>query len=251
MSDSAPLFELDGVSYAYRNTPGLDGLDLTVRSGERLALVGANGSGKSTLLKLLAGLIFADHGSVRAFDEALDEDLFADEDRAIAFRRRVGLVFQNPDIQLFSPTVFDELAFGPLQLGWPPEEIRSQITATLERFEIAHLGDRAPHRLSGGEKKRVALACVLISEPQVLLLDEPTAALDPQSADAVVAFLQAERSQDRTIVLATHDLDRIEAVADRVVVLDHGKIVASGSPGAILDDTALLARSRLLHTRPA
>src|SRR5262249_19838062 len=155
----------------------------------RYVVLGANGSGKSTMLRLLDGLYFADSGNVLAFGEKLTEERFADEEFAFNFRRRVAFVFQNPDVQLFNPTVFDEIAFAPLQLRWDKQQIPTRVNEMLELMEIAHLKDRSPHRLSGGEKKRVALASVLVLEPEVLLLDEPTSALDPKSQSQVIDFL--------------------------------------------------------------
>jgi cobalt/nickel transport system ATP-binding protein len=228
------LFELTDVSYAYQNQPALCELSLQIRRGQRIALLGANGSGKSTLLRLLDALYFPDEGEIRAFGSVLTEEAFADDEVNYAFRRRVGLVFQNPDVQLFNPTVFDELAFGPLQLGWPKDRILLQIDELLAQFAIDHLKHRVPHRLSGGEKKRVALASVLIMQPEVLLLDEPTAALDPESQNQVIEFLRNSRGTGRTIVTATHDLNLLEEIADHVFVLDRGKLVAEGSPAEIL-----------------
>lgn len=242
-----PVFQLSDVRYSYQGTPALDGLSLTIEAGQRIALLGANGSGKSTLLRLLDGLYFAERGAVAAFGEPLTEARLADDATAIAFRRRVGLVFQNPDVQLFNPTVFDELAFGPLQLGWAKETIRARVSEFLATHGLAHLKDRPPHRLSGGEKKRVAIASVLIVEPEVLLLDEPTAALDPKSACEVIDFLVACRGSGRTIVTATHDLDIVEDVADACFVLDAGRVVATGGPAKILRDVPLLTRTRLVH----
>ena len=242
-----PVIEARDVRYAYHDTPALDGLTLSCRAGERIVLLGANGSGKSTLLKLFDALAFPSEGSVRMFGVPVTDDAMQDEETAIAFRRRVGFVFQNPDVQLFCPTVFDELAFGPLQLDWHRDEIRRRIEETLERFSIGHLRDRAPHRLSGGEKKRVALASVLILDPEVLLLDEPTAALDPKSAAAVIDFLVTSRGGGRTIVTATHDLDIVEDVADRCVVIEAGRVAASGTPCEILQDADMLARCGLAH----
>ncbi len=247
-SPAAPaVFEAFDVHYAYHATPALHGLDLRIEAGQRVVLLGANGSGKSTLLRLLDALYFADRGRIQAFGQPLTEERFEDDETALAFRRRVGLVFQNPDVQLFNPTVFDEVAFGPLQLGWAKDEIRRRVAASLEAFGVAHLRDRPPHRLSGGEKKRVALASVLVLEPEVLLLDEPTAALDPKSASAVIDFLVGCRGSGRTIVTATHDLDIVEDIADCCVVLQEGRVVASGSPAEILRDVALLERTSLAH----
>jgi energy-coupling factor transporter ATP-binding protein EcfA2 len=192
---STPVFALDRVSYHYQQHAALHAVSLEITAGSRVALLGANGSGKSTLLRLLDGLYFATAGELRAFGAVLSEAALADEASHYAFRRRVGLVFQNPDVQLFNPTVFDELAFGPLQLGWPEAQIRNAIDASLQQFGISHLQQRAPHRLSGGERKRVALASVLIMQPEVLLLDEPTAALDPASQSEVIRFLQESQGR--------------------------------------------------------
>ncbi len=240
------LFDLNDVHYAYRDTPALTGLSLAVEAGRRVALLGANGSGKSTLLRVLDGLYFPDSGTVTAFGAPLTRQALADEATAFAFRRRVGYVFQNADIQLFNPTVFDELAFGPLQLGLPRAEIRHKVEEALVRFDLAALRDRAPHRLSGGEKKRVALASVLILEPDVLLMDEPTAALDPRSAGEIIALLAALQDSGRTVITATHDLDSLAAIADLAVVLQDGRVAAQGPVADILADHALLARTRLL-----
>lgn len=240
-------FDVRDVAYSYNRARALTGLSLQVFRGERIALLGANGSGKSTLLRLLAALYFPDAGGISFFGEPLTGQSLLDEDFFYRFRRRVGVVFQNPDIQLFNPSVFDELAFGPLQLRWPKERIRREVEQILELMGIAHLRDRAPHRLSGGEKKRVALASVLILDPEVLLLDEPSAALDPGSQRQIVDFLVSWRSTNKTIVTATHDLDTLEEVADRCYVFDNGTIAGQGTPLEILHDVDLLERTRLIR----
>jgi cobalt/nickel transport system ATP-binding protein len=245
MSDC--IFELGNVSYAYRHQLALDDLSLRIRRGDRVALLGANGSGKSTLLRLLDALYFPGKGELRAFGDLLSEDALADDEINFAFRRRVGLVFQNPDVQIFNPTVFDEVAFGPLQLGWSRDKILRSVEEILVRFAISHLKERAPHRLSGGEKKRVALASVLILEPEVLLLDEPTTSLDPESQSEVIRFLIESRNTGRTIVTATHDLDIVEDIADFVFVLANGKLAGSGTPAEILADQELLRQTHLAH----
>ncbi len=243
-------FAVRDLTYRYgvgAAAPALDGVTLAIPRGERVAILGANGSGKSTLLRVLDGLYFPDSGGVEVFGEPLTEERLQEEDFAFAFRRRVALVFQNPDVQLFSPTVFDEIAFGPLQLRWPKDEIRRRVGAMLELLEIAHLKDRAPHRLSGGEKKRVALASVLVLDPEVILLDEPTAALDPRSQSQVVDLLIDWGGGARTVITATHDLDTVPEIADRCVVFQAGRIVAEGPPAAILGDEDLLRRTNLIH----
>lgn len=240
-------FETSGLCFRYQQVVALSGLSLEVRRGERVALLGSNGSGKSTLLRLLAALYFPDEGQVRFFGEELSRERLDEEEFFFRFRRKVGLVFQNPDVQLFNPSVFDEVAFGPLQLRWPKNEIRDRVRATLEQLGIAHLKDRAPHRLSGGEKKRVALASVLVVDPEVILLDEPTAALDPSSQAQIVDLLASWGNGRKTVVVATHDMDTIEDIADRCYVLDRGRLAGEGAPLAILHDIALLEGARLIR----
>jgi cobalt/nickel transport system ATP-binding protein len=241
------LFDLAGVGFRYQEVQAIRGLTLQVVDGTRVALVGANGSGKSTLLRLLDALYFPDAGSIRFRGEALTEAAFADDAFSQSFRRRVGLVFQNPDVQLFNPTVFDEVAFGPLQLGWQSEEVRARVEDTMHRMRLAELRDRAPQRLSGGEKKRVALASVLVMEPEVLLLDEPTAALDPRSRSEIIDLLVGWSDGSKSVITATHDLDALEEIADRCCVLHAGEVVADAPPAEILRDAALLDRTNLIH----
>jgi cobalt/nickel transport system ATP-binding protein len=242
-----PVFAVDSVVYHYQTQIALNGLSMQIERGERVALLGANGSGKSTLLRLLDALYFAERGSVQFCGCVLSEEQLQDDTFAFDFRRRVGLVFQNPDVQLFNPTVFDEVAFGPLQLRWPKQQIRERVAEALERQEITHLIDRPPHRLSGGEKKRVALASVLVLDPEVLLLDEPTSSLDPKSQGHMIDFLAGWGGGVKTIVTATHDLDSVEYIADRCVVLQDGVVAAAGKPAEVLADRALLERTNLIH----
>ena len=241
------LFATQGLTYRYDRLTAIEDLALAIDEGSRVALVGANGSGKSTLLRILDGLYFGQAGTVRFRGDELTEARFADDAFAFSFRRQVGLVFQNPDVQLFNPTVFDEVAFGPLQLGWSKADVCDRVRETLDRFGIAHLKDRVPHRLSGGEKKRVALASVLVLDPAVLLLDEPTAALDPRSQSQVIDLLVAWGGGAKSVITATHNLADLEDIADRCLVLDRGRIVAEAAPTEILRDRELLERSNLVH----
>jgi cobalt/nickel transport system ATP-binding protein len=221
---------------------------LNIAEGERLAFLGANGSGKSTLLRLLDGLYFPSAGELRYRGSALTEEVFDQESFAFQFRRDVALVFQNPDVQLFCPSVYEEIAFGPLQLKWPKEMIRARVAETLELLKIEHLAERIPHQLSGGEKKKVALASALILDPKVILLDEPAAALDPRSQMQIIDFLIEWGSRSKTIVTATHDLHTLEDIADKCVVFEQGTIIAAGVPHDILHDHELLKRSNLMHS---
>ncbi|MDQ2777286.1 MAG: energy-coupling factor ABC transporter ATP-binding protein [Acidobacteriota bacterium] len=241
------VFDIADVCFSYRGHKALSGLSVQVHRGERIALIGANGSGKSTLLRLLAGLSFPDSGGISLFGEELTEERLEEEEYFFRFRRRVGILFQNPDVQLFNASVFDEIAFGPLQMGWPRDQIRNLVNKTLEEMRIADLRDRAPHRLSGGEKKRVALASVLVLDPEVLLLDEPTAALDPHSDDQMINLLKSWANGKKTVITATHDLDTLEDIADRCYVLDNGRIAAEGAPLTILHDTRMLAAAKLVR----
>jgi cobalt/nickel transport system ATP-binding protein len=243
----ADVFELRDVSFDYDGVPALRSLSLTIAAGQRIALVGANGSGKSTLLRLLDALCFPASGSLGFQGQPLTARHLQEEAFRRSFRRQVGLVFQNPDVQLFNPTVFDEVAFGPLQLDWSREEVLGRIQGTLDAMNIAHLRQRPPHRLSGGEKKKVALASVLVMDPAVLLLDEPAAALDPKSQSQIVDLLQGWKSTGKTVVTATHQLELLEDIADLVYVMEQGSIIASGTPGEILSNGALLLEANLVH----
>jgi cobalt/nickel transport system ATP-binding protein len=237
------------VAYSYlERFPALDGVSFTVRRGEKVALLGANGCGKSTLLKILDGLIFPDLGSYTAFGQPVTEDNLEDEQFSMGFHSRVGFIFQNSDAQVFSPTVREEIAFGPLQMGMSPKRAAQRVKDVLAMLEIEHLAERAPFQLSGGEKKRVAIASVLVMNPEVLLFDEPTAALDPRTQQWLIELIAELNRAGKTIVLATHDLDVLDVVADRCLVFseDH-RIVAQGTPERVMADRALLLRVNLIH----
>lgn len=255
LADHAPataretLLALRGVSFRYLDRfTALDDVSLTVGRGERVALLGANGCGKSTLLKIIDGLVFPHTGRYEAFGVEVTEDSLEDEQFARAFRSRVGFVFQNSDAQVFSPTVREEIAFGPLNMGMGTDEARARVGDVLAMLDIVDLADRAPYQLSGGEKKRVAIASVLVMNPDVLLFDEPTAALDPRTQRWLLDLVVELHRSGKTIVVATHDLDALDALADRCIVFseDH-HVVADGDPGRVLEDTALLLAVNLVH----
>jgi cobalt/nickel transport system ATP-binding protein len=230
--------EVRDLSYAYPDgTQGLSGVSLTVPEGECLAMVGPNGAGKSTLLLHLNGILNG-HGQVSLFGRPIHDDLQST-------RQMVGLVFQNPDDQLFMPTVFDDVAFGPLNLGWPEERVREQVTATLEAVGLAGYESRSPHHLSLGEKKRASIATVLVMECRVLVFDEPTTGLDPRGR---WEFMDVIRGLDQTKIIATHDLDLVRDLCSRTAIMDAGRLVAEGVTADILADRDLLAEHGLAKT---
>jgi cobalt/nickel transport system ATP-binding protein len=248
VNPGAPAFEIKGVNFSYNNQIALRNINLTVHQGERIAILGANGSGKSTLLKLLDGLYFPNSGSICAFGELLTEEALQDGERAFSFRRRVGFVFQDPDVQLFSPTVWDEVTFAPLHLGLPQVQVIERAEWAMDLLGIQKLRDRAPHRLSGGEKKKVALASVLSLRPDVWLLDEPTASLDPRSQSRLLDFIDELGRDGKTIITATHDLDIVEEIAERVVMFcEEHEITGEGAPHDVLSDYDRLVECNLIH----
>ena len=242
-------FELKDVHYSYLGKyPALCGIDMTIQSGEKIAIIGANGTGKSTLLHLLDGLIFPNSGKVMAFGQDLSEQSLNDEQSAHRFRSKVGMVFQNADIQLFCPSVREDITFGPLQLGVDEGEVKKRLIDISELLDVRHLLDRSPHQLSIGEKRKVAIASVLAIDPDVLILDEPTAGLDPLTVRHIVDILVEANQRGKTIITATHDLHIVADIADTVYVFSRDrKILRSGSPSDILSDQELLRNNNLVH----
>jgi len=244
-----PLFELSGVGYNYAGgIVALQDVSLTVAPGEKLAILGANGCGKSTLIKLLDGLIHPQTGTIRAFGEPLTEAALRAEAFSYRFRRRVGFIFQNSDAQLFSPTVRDEIAFGPLQMGLERAEVERRLCDVADMLGITPLLERPPFQLSGGEKKKVAIASALVVNPDALLLDEPTNGLDPRSQRWLVDLLVRLHAAGKTLITATHDLSIVPEIADRALVFsEEHTLVADGPSRAILRDMDLLLRVNLVH----
>ncbi|MFA5090093.1 MAG: ABC transporter ATP-binding protein [Candidatus Omnitrophota bacterium] len=246
---SKEVFKLEGVCFSYLGKfPALRDISINVHQGEKIAIIGANGSGKSTLLHMLDGLIFPDKGSLKVFGAALDEGLFNDETFSRDFRKKIGLVFQSSDVQLFCPTVKEDIVFGPLQLGVGNKEIERRLEGLIGILGIKDLLDRSPHQLSIGEKRKVAIASTLIIDPDVLLLDEPTAGLDPLTARHIIDLLTQADASGKTIITSTHDLHIIEEISDMVYVFNQEKrIVRSGSPREILEDSQVLQVNNLMH----
>jgi cobalt/nickel transport system ATP-binding protein len=243
------LLELQSAHYDYAaDIPALAGVSLSVAAGERVVILGANGCGKTTLLKLLAGLLFVQRGSYLAFGREITESLLSRDPFGMYFRKEVGVLFQNVDAQLFNATVRDEIAFGPLQLRESPDDVHRTVRDSLDRFGLHGVAARPPFALSGGEKKKVALAAMLAVDPQVLLLDEPTAGLDPRSSRILVDLILEAQDRGKTVITSTNDLHIIPEIAGRVVVLgEDRRVLASGAPEIILQDRALLRAANLLH----
>ena len=234
---SVPVLDVRGVAYAY---PGghqaLFGVDLHVHPGERVALLGPNGAGKTTLVLHLNGILTPGAGSVTV------SGLPVTGANLLEVRRRVGIVFQDPDDQLFMPTVRDDVAFGPANLGLRGAELDERVVEALSAVGVADLAERAPHHLSFGQRRRVAIATVLAMRPEILVLDEPSSNLDPASRRELAAIL---RSLDVTVLMVTHDLPYAVELCERSVVLSEGTVVADGPTREVLADATFMARHRL------
>jgi len=227
------LLEVEDLHYHYSDgTVALRGVSLRIARNEKVGLVGPNGSGKSTLLMCLSGL-FSGHGLVRI------EGVEMTGPRTAGIRGRVGLVFQNPDDQLFMPTLADDLAFGPINLGLDAGEVRMRVEEAAAAMGLSPLLDRPPHHLSMGQKRNAAIATVLAMRPAALLMDEPSSNLDPRSRGRLIQVLQALES---TMLVASHDLSLVERVCPRVLAIDEGRIVVDGPARDILGDAALMER---------
>ena len=225
--------EIEHLSYVYPDgRRALHDVSLQIGMGEKVALVGPNGAGKSTLLLHLNGILMSAGGAVRACGLAVRKENLG------KVRAGVGVLFQNPDDQLFSPTVFDDVAFGLLYQGLPEAEVRARAARALATVGIADYAERVPYHLSVGEKKRVALATVLAMDPEILALDEPSSGLDPRGRRSFITLL---RSLPQTMLVATHDLNLVRELLPRTVVLDGGRVVADGATADILTDAPLLA----------
>ena len=243
------MLRLEEVSYQYHGRiPAVSQVSLGVREGERFAVIGANGTGKSTLLQIMGGLLYPGEGKVFFKGREVSGETLRGKEFLRFFRGRVGYVFQDPDVQLFCPTVLDELLYGPLQLGLQEAEAMERASGVMEMLNIASLKDRPSYMLSGGEKRRVAIGSVLTMNPEALLLDEPTNGLDPRTQCSLMELLLALNEAGKTIVIATHDLSLVDELHARVAVLseDHG-IERTGKAEEILGDEELLLKVNLIH----
>ena len=231
------IVEVTDLEFTYPDgTPALSGVSFRITHGESVALVGPNGAGKSTLLLHLNGVLTPQKGRVRIGDIPLTRETLPE------IRKTVGMVFQDPDDQLFMPTVYEDVAFGPLNLGLPADEVDRRVREALERVGAWELRDRPPHRLSGGEKRAVAIATVLAMGPDILVMDEPSSNLDPRARRRLMELLA---SFEHTKIIATHDLDMALELCERTIVLHRGRITRDGPTLDVFTDDPLLERSGL------
>lgn len=234
---SRHIVEVKQLRHIYSDgTVALNGVTFKIADAESVGIIGANGAGKSTLLHHLNGYLIPSDGEVRIGEIPVNKSTLRE------IRHAVGMVFQDPDDQLFMPTVFDDVAFGPLNLGLPAEDVRKRVDTALTQVDALHLRNKPPYHLSGGEKKRVAIATVLSMMPKILLLDEPTNGLDPFMRRELISLL---KEFGHSKIIATHDLDMVFEICSRVILLNKGEIVADGKTEDIFRDLNLLASCRL------
>ena len=237
------VIEAQDVSYTYdgNNERALDGLNLKIRRGTKVAFMGGNGSGKSTFFLCLNGIRRPDTGKICIDGKAIEYT----RKGLLEVRGRVGIVFQEPDDQLFSASVYEEISFGILNLGADEETARSEVESVIEELEITPFQDRPAHALSGGQKKQVAIADILVMHPEVMILDEPAAALDPKHTKKVQQIVDHLTEKGITVLMATHDIDYAYAWADEIILMHEGKVIRQGTPFDVCSDRAALKTASL------
>lgn len=241
------MIELIDVNYSYEGSKALNSINLKIEKGQSVSLLGPNGSGKSTLLKLINGIIFPNSG-VYSFDgEEITEKKLKDVKFSKSFHQRLGFVFQNSETQLFCSNVYDEVAFGPRQMGMDEKAVEERVDDCLNLMNLISFKNRQPYHLSGGEKKKVAIACVLALNPDVLVLDEPMNGLDPRTERWLAEFILKLKKAGKTIITSTHNLELVQEISERAVLFDETHtIVADLQTNKLLDDIDLLKRVNLV-----
>lgn len=237
------IVEIKNLYFGYEATkPILKNVNMTIQKGSLTTILGCNGAGKSTLFLNLNGVLKKDSGEIIINNQTLEYS----KNSLLNMRKNVGIVFQDPDDQLFSADVYRDISFGPLNLGFSQEETKERVESAMKRTGVAHLRERRTHALSYGQKKRVAIAGVLAMEPQVIILDEPTAGLDPQGVEEIMTLLSDLKSDKGiTILLATHDIDLVPVYSDYVYIMKDGEVTAEGSPREIFQNKELIAQNNL------
>ena len=234
--------ETKNLNFTYPDgTKALKNVNIQIKKGEKIAIIGPNGAGKSTLFSHFNGLTEPTSGHIEIEDKKIEYD----RDSLLEVRQKVGIVFQDPNDQLFAPTVKEDIAFGPMNLGLEYDEIEKRIEESLELVGMSGFEEKTPHHLSGGQQKRVAIAGIIAMRPDIMILDEPTAGLDPEGVDKVLNILNDLNKEDMSIVISSHDIEMVNEFADKIFVLYSGEIIASGSREEIFSDEELLKKAHL------
>lgn len=241
------MIEITNVTYSYSGIKALNNVSIKISKGESVSLLGANGSGKSTLLKLINGIISPDSGSYKFNNEEITRKKLKNTDFSKVFHQKIGFVFQNPDTQLFCSDVSDEIAFGPRQMGLSEPEVATRVNDCLNLLGIQDLKHRQPYHLSGGEKRKVAVACVLSMNPEVIVLDEPMNGLDPRTQRFLVEFLVKLNKAGKTLISSTHNLELVQEISQRAVLFDETHSIAADLPTSqLLENVELLKQVNLV-----
>jgi cobalt/nickel transport system ATP-binding protein len=242
------IIQTENMSFTYPDgTSALRNINIEIKEGERAAVIGSNGAGKSTLFSHFNGLTKPTKGSIK-----IDGQLVSyKKEEMMEIRQKVGIVFQNPDDQLFAPTVMEDVAFGPMNLGLSEDEVEKRVEESLAKVGMTGLEKKAPHHLSGGQKKRVAIAGILAMEPKIMVLDEPTTGLDPKGVDQVMKILFDLNREDMSIIIASHDVEMVTEFADKIFVLHEGEIVGQGTTADIFNDPQTLKKAHLKPPKAA
>lgn len=241
------LITIENISYSYEEIPGLKNISLGIDQGESVVLMGVNGSGKSTLLKIINGILFPDSGTYRFGGESITKKKLQDAEYSKRFHQRIGFIFQNSDTQLFCADVYEEIAFGPRQMGMKEEDVDQRVKDCVDLLEISDFIHRSPYHLSGGEKRKVAIACVLSMNPEVLVLDEPMNGLDPRTQRWLVEFLIKLNKAGKTLIVSTHNLELVQEISKRAILFNEDHTIAADAPTEqLLMDVELLKKANLV-----
>ncbi len=242
------IIETENMSYTYPDgTSALRDINIEIKAGERAAIIGSNGAGKSTLFLHFNGILKPTSGLIRIDGELLNYK----KEGLLRTRQKVGIVFQNPDDQLFAPTVEEDVAFGPMNLGFPVKEVENRVKEALEMVGMSGFEKKAPHHLSGGQKKRVAIAGILAMKPEIMVMDEPTTGLDPQGAKQIMSLLYELNQEDMSIIISSHDVEIITQFADKIFVLHDGSFIGQGTPEEIFNNPELVEEANLALPKSA
>lgn len=232
----------ENLSFTYPDgTQALKNINIEIEKGEKVAIIGPNGAGKSTLFSHFNGLTEPTSGCVKIEDKAISFE----KDELLKVRQKVGIVFQDPNDQLFAPTVKEDIAFGPMNLGLSYDEVEKRVEDALKMVGMENYEDKTPHHLSGGQQKRIAIAGIIAMKPELMILDEPTAGLDPDGVEKVLNIMNQLNEEGMTLIISSHDIDMISKYADKIFVLYNGEIIESGNKNKIFSDMELLKKAHL------